>query len=323
MAVSVNPLKLNLTGVGELIREKLGLPFLHVVTDYSQSDTEQLRGSCRRVHGADRREKSGMKSIIKTPQIFDPERGIVNHPSSAGTFRCRHHQPMREKSMSFIDAVQVSKTFNGNKNGSATLAVSDITLNVREKEFIAIIGPSGCGKSTFLLMVAGLESVSSGQLTIEGQPVTGPDYQRAIVFQEFLLFPWKTVKANIEFGPMLNKMKKSDYETVSQDLIRLVGLEGFEKRFPHELSGGMKQRVAIARALANHPKGAAYGRTLRRTGRPHPGEHADGTSEDLGEGRLHRSIRDPLHYGSDFSGGPSGDHEQTSRIRQKMCSHKA
>lgn len=156
--------------------------------------------------------------------------------------------------MSFIDAAQVSKTFNGKKNGSATLAVSDITLNVREKEFIAIIGPSGCGKSTFLLMVAGLESVSSGSLTIEGKPVTGPDYQRAIVFQEFLLFPWKTVKANIEFGPMLNKMKKSDYETVSQDLIKLVGLEGFENRYPHELSGGMKQRVAIARALANHPK---------------------------------------------------------------------
>lgn len=148
---------------------------------------------------------------------------------------------------------EYQKSFNGKRNGNATLAVAGLSLQVREKEFVAIIGPSGCGKSTFLLMVAGLQKATSGTLTIEGRPVDGPDHKRAVVFQEFLLFPWKTVKGNIEFGPMLNGVKKGAYENFSRNLIELVGLEGFENRFPHELSGGMKQRVAIARALANRP----------------------------------------------------------------------
>ena len=156
--------------------------------------------------------------------------------------------------MNFINARHISKTFNGKNNAGPTLAIADMSLDIREKEFIAIIGPSGCGKSTFLLMVAGLETPTSGDLTIEGKPVNGPDHQRAIVFQEFLLFPWKTVKGNIEFGPRLNRVKKETCDTMSRDLIRLVGLEGFENCFPYELSGGMKQRVAIARALANKPK---------------------------------------------------------------------
>ncbi len=156
--------------------------------------------------------------------------------------------------MSFIHARNITKAFNGKNNGGPTVAISDLSLDIREKEFIAIIGPSGCGKSTFLLMLAGLETPSSGELTIEGGPVNGPDHQRAIVFQEFLLFPWKTVKGNIEFGPRLNRVGKGACDVMSRDLIRLVGLDGFENCFPHELSGGMKQRVAIARALANKPK---------------------------------------------------------------------
>ncbi len=156
--------------------------------------------------------------------------------------------------MHFINAHNINKTFNGKNNGKRTLAIADFTLYVSEKEFITIIGPSGCGKSTFLLMVAGLENATSGELTIDGQSINGPDHQLAIVFQEYLLFPWKTVKGNIEFGPMLNKVKKEEYEQTSRDLIKLVGLESFENCLPHELSGGMKQRVAIARALANKPK---------------------------------------------------------------------
>ena len=116
------------------------------------------------------------------------------------------------------------------------------------------MGPSGCGKSTFLLIVAGLEKPTSGELSIEGQTVEGPDEQRAVVFQEYLLFPWKTVKGNIEFGPRLNSVSKGEYEPACRKLIDLVGLGGFENCYPHELSGGMKQRVAIARALANNPK---------------------------------------------------------------------
>ncbi len=155
--------------------------------------------------------------------------------------------------MDYINAHNITKIFNGHKNGRRTQAIGELTLRVREKEFVTIIGPSGCGKSTFLLMVAGLETPTSGELTIDGRRLNGPDEQRAIVFQEYLLFPWKTVKGNIEFGPLLKKIPKKEYEQTSRDLIRLVGLEGFENRYPHELSGGMKQRVAIARALANKP----------------------------------------------------------------------
>ncbi|WP_419661244.1 putative ABC transporter, ATP-binding protein [Desulfosarcina variabilis str. Montpellier] len=155
--------------------------------------------------------------------------------------------------MTFISARNIKKVFNGKKNGNATLAVSGLNLTIRKKEFVTIIGPSGCGKSTFLLMVAGLEKPTAGALTIDGKAVNGPDGQRAIVFQEYLLFPWKTVKGNIEFGPELKNIPKSEYQDISRQLIRLVGLEGFENRYPHELSGGMQQRVAIARALANRP----------------------------------------------------------------------
>ena len=155
--------------------------------------------------------------------------------------------------MDYINAHNITKIFNGHKNGRRTQAIGEFTLQVREKEFVTIIGPSGCGKSTFLLMVAGLETPTSGELTIDGRQLNGPDEQRAIVFQEYLLFPWKTVKGNIEFGPLLKKIPKQAYEQTSRDLIHLVGLEGFENRYPHELSGGMKQRVAIARALANKP----------------------------------------------------------------------
>lgn len=156
--------------------------------------------------------------------------------------------------MAFINAHNITKTFNGHKNGNSTLAIAELSLAVRENEFVTIIGPSGCGKSTFLLMVAGLEQPTSGNLTIRGQSIEGTDHERAIVFQEYLLFPWKTVKSNIEFGPQLTKRPKKEYEDISRELIRLVGLQGFENRYPHELSGGMKQRVAIARALANQPK---------------------------------------------------------------------
>jgi NitT/TauT family transport system ATP-binding protein len=156
--------------------------------------------------------------------------------------------------MVYINAHNITKTFNGHKNGRSTRAVGELNLKVKEKEFVAIVGPSGCGKSTFLLMVAGLEHPTSGELTINGQAIDGPDHKRAIVFQEYLLFPWKTVKGNIEFGPSLKKKPKETCAQISGDFIRLMGLAGFENAYPHELSGGMKQRVAIARALANDPE---------------------------------------------------------------------
>lgn len=153
-----------------------------------------------------------------------------------------------------IDACNIRKAFNGRKDKQETVAISNLSLGIKRNEFVAIVGPSGCGKSTFLLMVAGLEKPSAGTITFEGLPIVGPGVQRSIVFQEYLLFPWRTVEGNIEFGPRMRKVSKDDCRAGSRDLIELMGLKGFENCYPHELSGGMRQRVAIARALANKPE---------------------------------------------------------------------
>lgn len=153
-----------------------------------------------------------------------------------------------------IDACSIRKVFNGRKDKEETVAISDLSMKIEKNEFVAIVGPSGCGKSTFLLMIAGLEKPTAGKLTIEGKPIEGPGVQRSIVFQEYLLFPWRTVEGNIEFGPRMRNVPKNDCRANSRDLIELMGLRGFEHCYPHELSGGMRQRVAIARALANKPE---------------------------------------------------------------------
>ncbi len=149
-----------------------------------------------------------------------------------------------------IVARGVSKEFN---RRAKVVALENLDLSVGNNEFVSIIGPSGCGKSTFLLIVAGLESLTSGEVHCDGRAVTGPDPKRAIVFQEYLLFPWQTVGKNIEFGPRVNGVPAHERKKIIDHYISLVGLQGFENRYPHELSGGMKQRVAIARALANNP----------------------------------------------------------------------
>ncbi|HBZ54894.1 MAG TPA: sulfonate ABC transporter ATP-binding protein [Syntrophobacteraceae bacterium] len=154
--------------------------------------------------------------------------------------------------MILIEAENIHKTFAEGKGGQL-LAIEDLSLQIRKNEFVSIVGPSGCGKSTFLLMVAGLERLSQGRLLIEGKPVNGPDHRRALVFQEYHLFPWKSVRGNVEFGPEMRGIARGERRKIGSHFIRLVGLEGFESRYPHELSGGMKQRVAIARALANDP----------------------------------------------------------------------
>jgi NitT/TauT family transport system ATP-binding protein len=155
--------------------------------------------------------------------------------------------------MPLIDARSVGKTYH-DSNGEPTAALEDFDLQVEGNEFVSIVGPSGCGKTTFLMMVAGLESLTSGKLLLEEKPVTGPDPNHAIVFQEFLLFPWRTVQQNVEFGPEVRGLSKEKRREIAEKYIRLVGLEGFGTRYPHELSGGMKQKAAIARALANEPK---------------------------------------------------------------------
>ncbi|QDR79375.1 ABC transporter ATP-binding protein [Sporomusa termitida] len=133
-------------------------------------------------------------------------------------------------------------------------AIKHLDLTVKQGEFLAIVGPSGCGKSTFLDMVAGLAFPSSGEITIDGKLITGPALDRGIVMQGYALFPWRTVRKNVEFGLEIKKVPKKDRKEISQRYIEMVGLTNFEERYPHELSGGMKQRVAIARALAYDPE---------------------------------------------------------------------
>jgi NitT/TauT family transport system ATP-binding protein len=138
--------------------------------------------------------------------------------------------------------------------GKPVLALDDISLEVGEREFLALLGPSGCGKSTLLYLIGGFLPVEGGRIAIDGKAIAGPGPDRGIVFQHFALFPWKTVRGNILYGLERQGMPRGERETRAQDFIDLVGLTGFEDSFPSQLSGGMKQRTAIARTLAFDPK---------------------------------------------------------------------
>ncbi len=142
---------------------------------------------------------------------------------------------------------------NGQDN-ERFLALDNFNLKVKKGEFITVVGPSGCGKSTFLDILAGLSKPTSGKVYIDGEPITGPALDRGIILQGYALFSWRTVEKNIEFGLEIKKIPKEERKKISEKFIELVGLKGFENRYPHELSGGMKQRVAIARALAYDPE---------------------------------------------------------------------
>ncbi|MDR1039401.1 MAG: ABC transporter ATP-binding protein [Deltaproteobacteria bacterium] len=136
----------------------------------------------------------------------------------------------------------------------AFVAVESFSLDVRAGEFVSIVGPSGCGKSTLLDILAGLSKATSGSVVIDGKEVNGPALDRGIVMQGYALFPWRTVRKNVEFGLEMKGLPPSARREISSRYIELVNLTGFEDRYPHELSGGMKQRVAIARALAYDPE---------------------------------------------------------------------
>ncbi|MEP9377400.1 ABC transporter ATP-binding protein [Aquabacter sp. CN5-332] len=137
--------------------------------------------------------------------------------------------------------------------GAEVSALVDINLTIEEGEFICLLGPSGCGKSTLLKIVAGLIPATSGRMSIDGKLVDGPGPERAVVFQDYALFPWMTVRDNVEFGLQARGRSVKERREVSERLLKIVGLADFANRFPHHLSGGMKQRVSIARALAVDP----------------------------------------------------------------------
>lgn len=137
---------------------------------------------------------------------------------------------------------------------SRLIALQDVTLDVADGDFLTLVGPSGSGKTTLLDLLGGLSTPTSGEVLIDGAPVTGPGLDRGIVFQQYALFPWRTALANVTFGLEQQGLGKAARQLKALEYLELVGLSGFEDRYPHELSGGMKQRVAIARSLAYEPK---------------------------------------------------------------------
>jgi NitT/TauT family transport system ATP-binding protein len=151
-----------------------------------------------------------------------------------------------------LSITNICKTFK-TEEGERILALQNINIEVKDKEFVCIIGPSGCGKTTLLRIIAGLEKPDSGAVTLKNEPILAPGPDRGMVFQEYSLFPWRTVLKNITFSLELKKIPKAERNKIAYEYLELVGLEMFADSYPHELSGGMKQRVAIARALVNDP----------------------------------------------------------------------
>lgn len=150
-------------------------------------------------------------------------------------------------------AEKVFKSF-GRADGSVIRVLNDINLVVHENEFLVILGPGQCGKTVLLRLVAGLEAPSAGRILMDGMPVTGPDPSRGMVFQKYALMQWKTVIDNVGLGLKLKGISKSERNARAENFIKLVGLSGFERAYPDQLSGGMKQRVGIARAYCADPE---------------------------------------------------------------------
>jgi NitT/TauT family transport system ATP-binding protein len=154
-----------------------------------------------------------------------------------------------ELNMPIISVQKVSKTYPGGVE-----ALNNISLDFPEGKLTTLLGPSGCGKTTLLKIIAGLLPATSGEVFVEGKAVAGPGPERAFVFQDFALMPWATVMRNVAFGLELKGVSLNERESVAEKYVARVGLKGFERKYPHELSGGMRQRVGLARALAVNAK---------------------------------------------------------------------
>ncbi len=154
---------------------------------------------------------------------------------------------------SSADITVTDVTLRYGSGAKTVLALDGLSLDVRPNEFAVIVGPSGCGKSSLLYLIAGLEDLTGGTITVGGQPVAGPGPDRGMVFQSYTLFPWLTVAQNVEYGPRRRGLAEDDRKQLVDHYLTEVGLAAFANHYPAQLSGGMKQRVAIARALANDP----------------------------------------------------------------------
>jgi len=156
--------------------------------------------------------------------------------------------------MSTVTVKEVSKIYPGHGARDApVLALDSVSFHVEDHEFCSVLGHSGCGKTTLLMLMAGFEEPTAGSILVDDEPVGKPTWKRSVIFQEYALFPWMTVKENIAFGLEMKNIPAPQREEIIQRNIQLVGLQGFEHRYPQQLSGGMKQRVSIARALAVDP----------------------------------------------------------------------
>ena len=153
-----------------------------------------------------------------------------------------------------VEAHDVTVTYDRVREKDTLIALKDFSIEIEHGEFLAIVGPSGCGKSTFLNVVAGLTFPSAGEIRVNGKPVTGPETDRAVVFQDYALLPWRTTEQNVRFGLEMQRRIDSETKDKVQHYIKMVGLEGFERAYPRELSGGMRQRVGLARALVTEPR---------------------------------------------------------------------
>jgi ABC-type nitrate/sulfonate/bicarbonate transport system ATPase subunit len=157
----------------------------------------------------------------------------------------QHRNKNRPSATSAVDVRGVSKVYDGGVE-----ALNDVSLEFPEGQLTSVLGPSGCGKTTLLKIIAGLIPSTTGEVLVHGKRVTGPGPERAFVFQDFALMPWADVMRNVGFGLELKGVRRPQREEIAQAYITKVGLKGFERSYPHELSGGMRQRVGLARALA-------------------------------------------------------------------------
>jgi NitT/TauT family transport system ATP-binding protein len=158
--------------------------------------------------------------------------------------------------MSALQISNVQKVFPqpDSPTGEPLQVLADVSFRIEEGEFVSVLGPSGCGKTTLARTIIGLEPVTSGDIYIDGEPAGPPGSNRCLVFQNYGLLPWRTVQANVELGMEVQGVAKSERRQRAAKYIELVGLSGFEKRFPHQISGGMQQRTGLARALATEPR---------------------------------------------------------------------
>ncbi|WP_326796741.1 ABC transporter ATP-binding protein [Streptomyces sp. NBC_01808] len=155
--------------------------------------------------------------------------------------------------MTALEITGLHKTYVDTYSGEEVTAVDDVSFSVDEGEFVSVLGPSGGGKTTVLNIVAGFVPLTEGSVVVDGQEVGGPGPDRGVVFQSHALFPWKTVLGNVVFGLRMKGVPRAERDAKGKEFLELVGLAGFEHKYPHELSGGMQQRLGVARVLANEP----------------------------------------------------------------------